>query len=176
VATGEITWSEQAYRIFELDQGVAVTLDLIRTRVHPEDILLFNEMIDWARGAGSDFDYEHRLQMPDHSVKYLRIVAHGTRDQEGRLEYIGAIQNVTERRLSEEALGNARSELARVARVTALGTLTASIAHEVNQPLAGNPHQCQHLSADAGYRPSQRRTARARLRGARFATVTVRRT
>ena len=168
VATGEITWSEQAYRIFELDQGVAVTLDLIRTRVHPEDILLFNEMIDWARGAGSDFDYEHRLQMPDHSVKYLRIVAHGTRDQEGRLEYIGAIQNVTERRLSEEALGNARSELARVARVTALGTLTASIAHEVNQPLAGiltNANTClRMLATDPPNIDGARETARRTIR------------
>src|SRR6266850_3661477 len=168
VATGEITWSEQAYRIFELDQGVAVTLDLIRTRVHPEDILLFNEMIDWARGAGSDFDYEHRLQMPDHSVKYLRIVAHGTRDQEGRLEYIGAIQNVTERRLSEEALGNARSELARVARVTALGTLTASIAHEVNQPLAGiltNANTClRMLATDPPNVDGARETARRTIR------------
>jgi C4-dicarboxylate-specific signal transduction histidine kinase len=53
------------------------------------------------------------------------------------VEYIGAIQDVTQRRLSDEALGKARSEFAHVARITALGALAASIAHEVNQPLSG---------------------------------------
>ena len=136
VATNEITWSEQLYRIFEFEQSIPVTLELIGTRVHPEDIPLFNAMIERVRGADHDFEYEHRLQMPDHSIKYLHLIAHGSRDKEGRLEYIGAAQDVTQRRLSEQALGKARSELAHVARVTSLGVLTASIAHEVNQPLA----------------------------------------
>jgi signal transduction histidine kinase len=137
VAIDEITWSEQLYRIFEFDQGVPITLELIGTRVHPEDVPLFNDMIDQARGAGSDLEYELRLMMPERSVKYLHLIAHGTRDKDGRLEYIGAVQDVTQRRLSEEALAKARSELAHVARVASLGVLTASIAHEVNQPLSG---------------------------------------
>jgi signal transduction histidine kinase len=136
VAADEITWSEQLYRIFELDQGVPVTLELIGTRVHPDDIVLLGDMIERAKGAGGDFEYEHRLKMPDHSVKHLHLIAHETRDKDGRLEYIGAAQDVTRRRLSEEALAKARSELAHVARVTSLGVLTASIGHEVNQPLA----------------------------------------
>jgi C4-dicarboxylate-specific signal transduction histidine kinase len=136
VATDEITWSEQLYRIFEFDQDMPVTLALIGTRVHPEDIPTLNDMIARARGAGGDFEYEHRLLMPDQSVKYLHLIAHGARDERGRLEYIGAAQDVTQRRLSEEALARARSELAHVARVTSLGVLTASIAHEINQPLA----------------------------------------
>ena len=90
--------------------------------------------------------------MPDHSVKYLHVIARGTRDKDGRLEYIGAAQDVTQRRLSEEALAKARSELAHVARVTSLGVLTASIAHEVNQPLAAivtNSQSClRRLAAD----------------------------
>ena len=157
VATDEITWSEQLYRIFGFDQGVPVTPELIGTRVHPEDIPLLNDMIERARGAGTDFEYEYRLQMPDQSVKYLHMVAHGTRDEDGQLEYIGAVQDVTARRLSEQALGKARSELAHVARVTALSTLTASIAHEVNQPLVGHHHQREHLSADARRGSSERR-------------------
>ena len=149
VATGEIVWSEQLYRIFKFDPGVPVTLELIASRVHPEDVTLFTDMIDLARGGG-DFDYEHRLLMPDLSVKYLHVIAHATRDKDGRPEYIGAIQDVTERRLSEEALGKARSDLARVARVTTFGALTASIAHEVNQPLSGiltNASTCLRLLA-----------------------------
>ena len=168
VATDEITWSEQLYRIFEFDPGVPVTLELIGTRVHPEDIPLLHDMIERARADGSDFEYEHRLLMPDHSVKYLHVVAHATRDQDGRLEYIGAVQDVTERRLSEEALGKARSELAHVARVTSLGALTASIAHEVNQPLSGiitNASTClRMLAADPPNIDGARETARRTIR------------
>src|SRR6266850_4337421 len=132
-----ITCLAQLYRIFEFDQGIPVTLELIGTRVHPEDIPLLHDLIERARGAGTDFEYDLRLQMPDQSIKYLHVVAHGTRDEDGLLEYIGAVQDVTARRLSEQALGKAQSELAHVARVTTLSTLTASIAHEVNQPLSG---------------------------------------
>jgi PAS domain S-box-containing protein len=135
VATDEITWSEQLYRIFEFDQGTQLTIELIGARVHPEDIPLFNDMVYRARGAHDDFDNEYRLRMPDHSVKYLHVIAHATHDKDGRLEYIGAAQDVTQRRLSEKALAKTRSELAHVTRVTGLGVLTASIAHEVNQPL-----------------------------------------
>src|SRR2546427_6878944 len=112
VTTDEITWSEQLYRIFEFDQGVRVTLELIGSRVHPEDIPLLDDIIERARGAGADFECEYRLQMPDKSVKYLHMVAHGTRDEDGRLEDIGAVQDVTARRLAEQALGKAQSELA----------------------------------------------------------------
>ncbi len=168
VATDEITWSEQLYRIFEFESGIRVTLELIRTRVHPEDIPLLNEMIDRVRGAASDVEYEHRLLMPDHSVKYLHLIAHGTRDQHGQLEYIGAVQDVTERRLSEEALSKSRSELARVARTTSLGVLTASIAHELNQPLSGiitNASTCLRMLGAVppnvnGARETARRTIR----------------
>ena len=168
VATDEITWSEQLYRIFELDQGVPVTRELINSRVHPEDLTVCHEIIERACGDGSDVEYEHRLQMPDHSVKYLHVVAHGTRDQDGRLEYLGAIQDVTERRRSEEALGKVRSELAHVARVTSLGALTASIAHEVNQPLSGiitNASTClRMLAADPPNIDGARETARRTIR------------
>jgi signal transduction histidine kinase len=168
VAADEITWSEQAYRIFEFDQGVPVTLELIGSRMHPDELPMFYEMIDRARGDGSDFNYEYRLQMLDRSIKYLHLVAHGIRDQDGQLEYIGAVQDVTERRLSEVALGKLRSELAHVARVTSLGVLTASIAHEVNQPLAGiitNASTClRMLAANPPNIDGARETARRTIR------------
>jgi len=149
-ATDEITWSEQLYRIFEVDPNVPVTLGLIGERVHPEDLPLFDDRIDRARSRGEEIEYEYRLQMPDHSIKYLHMVARGFLDQAGELEYIGAVQDVTQRRLWEEALGQARSDLAHVARVTSLGVLTASIAHEVNQPLSGiitNASTCLRMLA-----------------------------
>jgi PAS domain S-box-containing protein len=134
--TDEITFSEELYRIFELDRDSPVTPEKIASRVHPEDIQLLTEKMELARREISDHDYEIRLRMPNGTIKYLRTKSHGIRDRNGRLEHIGAIQDVTKHRMSEEALGKARSELAHVARVTSLGVLTASIAHEVNQPLA----------------------------------------
>jgi PAS domain S-box-containing protein len=168
VETDEITWSEELYRIFGFERDVPVTLDLIGTRVHPEDIPLLNDMVERARGAVKDFEYEHRLLMPDYSVKYLHLIAHGIRDNDGRLEYIAAVQDVTQRQISEEALAKARSELAHVASVTSLTTLTASIAHEVNQPLSGivtNASTClRMLTLDPpnvdGARETVRRTIR----------------
>ena len=167
VATDEITWSEELYRIFELDPAVSLTLELIGARVHPEDSHWFHEMIDRAR-SGSDFELDHRLLLPDGSVKYLHVVAHGSRDQDGRQEYIGAVQDVTERRLAEAALGKLQSQLAHVARVTSLGALTASIAHEVNQPLSGiitNASTClRMLAADPPNVDGARETARRTVR------------
>jgi PAS domain S-box-containing protein len=168
VATDELTWSKQLYRIFDFDQSVPVTLERIGTRVHPDDIPMLHDMIERARAAVSDFEYGHRLLMPDHSTKFLHLTAHGVRDNQGRLEYIGAVQDVTQRRRSEEALAKARSELAKVARVTSLGVLTASIAHEVNQPLSGiitNSNTClRMLSADPPNVEGARETARRTIR------------
>ncbi len=179
VSTDEITWSEQLYRIYELEIGVPVTLELIRTRVHPEDLTLYEKMIGQARNGGDDFEWQYRLMMPDGTIKYLHAVAHATRDQVGELEYIAAVQDVTERRLSEEALAAVRSELAHMTRVTSLGALTASIAHEVNQPLSGiitNASTClRMLAADPPNVDGARETAQRTIRdGHRAADVITR--
>ncbi len=168
VATDDITWSEQLYRIYEFEIGVPVTLELIRTRVHPDDLTLLERMVEQVRNGENDFEWQCRLVMPDHSIKYLHAVAHATRDHDGQVEYIAAVQDVTARRMSEEALATARSELAKVARAASLGVLTASIAHEVNQPLSGiitNASTClRMLLADPpnvdGARETVRRTIR----------------
>jgi PAS domain-containing protein len=97
VATDEITWSEELYRIYEVEVGTPVTLELIRTRIHPEDTSLPEKMksVDQASAGGTDFEWQYRLMMPDRSLKYMHAVAHATRDQEGQLEYIAAVQDVT---------------------------------------------------------------------------------
>ena len=139
VSTDEVTWSEQAHRFFGLAPGVRASIGSISSRIHPEDRMALHDLIDRLRAGGGSFEqeHEHRLLMHDGSVKHLHLVAQGSRDTDGQLEYIGAVQDVTQRRLDEEALGKARSELAHVARVMSLGALTASIAHELNQPLSG---------------------------------------
>jgi C4-dicarboxylate-specific signal transduction histidine kinase len=168
VATDEITWSEQLYRIYELEIGVPVTLELIRTRVHPEDLSLLAKMVEKARAGMNDFEWQYRLLMPDRSIKYMHTVAYATRDQDGQLEYIAAVQDVTARRMSEEALAKSRSDLAKVARATTLGVLTASIAHEVNQPLSGiitNASTClRMLDANPPNLEGARETVRRTIR------------
>jgi len=178
-ALDEFTWSDELYRIYEIDPVVPLTLELIVSRVHPDDVALFQEMVDRARAGVSDFEFEARLMMPDHSVKYLHFIVHGPRAKDGQLEYFGAIQDVTQRRLAEEALGKARAELTHVARVSSLGALTASIAHEVNQPLAGimtNASTCvRMLAADPPNSQIACETARYMIRDAERASNVIKR-
>lgn len=175
--TDELTWSEELYRIFELDQTKPMTLDLIRTRIHPDDRETFDKGLDRARATGEDFEKYYRLLMPNYSVKYVHVVAQALQDQVGQVEYIGAVQDVTERRLSEEALDKARSELAHMARVLSLGALTASIAHEVNQPLSGiitNASTCvRMLDANPPNVDGARETARRTIRDSHRASDVI---
>jgi signal transduction histidine kinase len=127
----------QLYQIFGFEPNTPVTLERIGSRAHPDDIPMLYDMIERASASAADFEYQHRLLMPDLSVKHLHLVGRSSRDVDGRLEYIGAAQDVTKSKLADDALNTARSELARIARTLTLSALTASIAHEVNQPLAG---------------------------------------
>jgi signal transduction histidine kinase len=177
VATDEITWSDQLYRIFDFDPSVRVTFEKIASRVHPDDLPEFHEQVERARRHGGNLEFEYRLQWPDHSLRYLHLTAHGSLDAEGQMEYIGAVQDVTERSISEQALSRARADLARVARVTSLGTLTASIAHEVNQPLAGiitNASTClRMLAANRPNIDGARETVHRTIRDAKRASDVI---
>jgi PAS domain S-box-containing protein len=136
MTTGQRFGSKEFFRILGYNQPRSVTFDMVLQRAHPEDRTSVEQAIDCATRHGKDLDYEHRLLMPDGSVKYVHVVAHAVRDQANQLEFIGAVVDITATKQAEEKLHNARMELAHVTRVATLGELTASIAHEVNQPLA----------------------------------------
>ena len=136
VATGARSGSREFFRILGFDDPHSVTFEMVLQRSHPEDRARVAQTIDRASRDGTDLDYEHRLLMPDGSIKYVHVVAHVNRDHAGHLEFIGAVVDVTATKQAEEKLHRAQVELAHVTRVTTLGELTASIAHEVNQPLA----------------------------------------
>ena len=136
VVTGEIIWSEETFRIFGYDKAPSVTLDIVVQRIHPDDRARAQQTIDRASSDGRDFDHEYRLLMPNGSAKYVHATAHAVTDASGGVEFVGAVTDVTARKRAEEKLHEAQAELAHVTRVTALGELAASIAHEVNQPLA----------------------------------------
>jgi len=143
----EHDWSEEAFRIFEFDPAAKVTVELIRNTIHPEDLPTFEAVI--ARGmTGADVDFGFRIVTSRGTVKHLRGMARVMAQSGGRPLFIGALQDVTQSKLAEEALDKARSELAHVARITTLNALTASIAHEVNQPLSGiitNASTCRRM-------------------------------
>jgi len=136
-ATGEILWSDETFRIFQFDRATIPTVELILQRIHPEDAGLVQQITERASRDGKDFDYECRLAMPDGSIKNVQVVAHVVRAASGRngIEFVGALTDITERKHAEEALRQAQADLAHVSRVTTMGELTASLAHEVNQPI-----------------------------------------
>jgi len=136
VSTGERVGSKEFFRILGFDQPHSVTFEMILQRAHPEDIARVKQAIERASREGKDLDYEHRLVMPDRSIKFVHVVARADRNHAGQLEYVGAVVDVTATKQAEAKLHKAQAELAHVTRVTTLGEMTASISHEVNQPLA----------------------------------------
>jgi PAS domain S-box-containing protein len=141
-STGEIQWSDESFRIFQIDPSIKPTIELALQRVHPDDCALVNQAIDGASHGEADFDLTHRLLMPNGSVKYVHVRSRAVKDADGNLEVVGAITDITAAKKAQEALRDserrlleAQTELSHINRVAILGELTASIAHEVSQPL-----------------------------------------
>ena len=136
VSSGEIFWSEESFRIFGYDRTTKPSLELVIQRTHPTDIARVRQLIDRASRDGKDWELEHQLLMPDGSIKTVHVVARAVRDESSRVEFVGAIVDVSAAKRAEQQLRHAQAELAHMSRVMTLGQLTASIAHEVNQPIA----------------------------------------
>ena len=156
VITGDLVWSEEHCRIFGLDPAnpPPLTYDLFISLVHPEDRpMLEQKLPDVVRDrARAEFDY--RIVLRDGSIKHLHSVGRPIVDEHGEVrDYVGSSMDVTDRRRAEAALREAEAELTRVARLTTMGELAASIAHEVNQPLSAivtNAEAClRWISRDA---------------------------
>ncbi|SPB15649.1 two-component regulatory system, sensor kinase protein [Caballeronia novacaledonica] len=133
---GTMWWSDEAYRIFDYPRDLEPSIDAILARTHPDDIAIVRGAHEAAIGGASDIDVEHRLLLPDGSVKHVHFVAHRASTEADGDEYVGALMDVTDTKLAQEALARSTAELAHVTRVTMLGELAASIAHEVTQPMA----------------------------------------
>jgi PAS domain S-box-containing protein len=135
-ASGDVVWSKETYLIMGVSQTVQPTIDIIVERTHPDDRARVQQEFDRAAHGGHEYDYEHRLLMPNGDIKHLHVRAHRVSYASGEQEIVGALVDVTAARKAQEALHAAQAELAHASRVATLGELTASIAHEVNQPLA----------------------------------------
>jgi signal transduction histidine kinase len=137
IATGEMAWSNETYRIWGVDRTVMPTIELVLERIHEDDRPAVQAQIDRAKEGEQNFDFECRLLMPDGRIKHVHVRARRMKYKSGEEEIVGALMDVTEGKRAQEALQEAQAELAHITRITTLGELTASIAHEVNQPLAG---------------------------------------
>jgi len=111
VPTGEIFWSVETFRIFDCDPGTRPTVEFVLSRVHPDDRDLVQQHIDRASRSGEGFDFEHRLLLPDGSIKHVRVTAHPSRDRTGDLEFVGAITDVTRQRGAEAVITAQEAEL-----------------------------------------------------------------
>jgi PAS domain S-box-containing protein len=127
-STGEIIWSEETFRIFQFDRSTKPTVELILRRIHPEDSASVKETVERASQDGKDFDHEYRLVMPDNSVKYVHVVARALSDKSGRIEFVGAVMDVTEGKRVEEKLRQNQAYLHESQRLGHMGSWAYNVS------------------------------------------------
>jgi PAS domain S-box-containing protein len=141
VASGQIYWSDETFRIFEYDPATTPTIQTVLDRVHPEDRPRVRQTIDRAASDKRDFTDEYRLLMPDGSIKHVGVLARRTPTEDTQTAvFVGAVTDITERKRAGEEHARLRqleADLARINRVSMMGELAASLAHEIKQPIAG---------------------------------------
>jgi PAS domain S-box-containing protein len=136
-----VHWSQEHYRLFGLDpKSDSPSFETAYQRIHPEDRATFNQAVEQAIRERADFEVDFRTVLPDGSTKYVHSVGHPVFSASGELvEFVGTGMDVTERRQAEkerERLRQVQADLAHINRATTMGELTASLAHEINQPIA----------------------------------------
>jgi len=129
-------WSRETFRIYRFDETTRPTLEALLARTHPDDRTLVKETVEKAFREKSGFDIEHRLLMGDVSIRFVRFVTR-IAEEVGGVRFVGAVMDITDAKRSFDELQRVQSDLARITRVTTMGQLAASIAHEINQPLTG---------------------------------------
>jgi len=156
--------SEEWYRIYGFDpeEGIPAWEERLQ-RIHPEDRAKWQGAIERAIGEKSDYEVEFRILLPDGTVKYIHTVGHSVLNASGDLvQFVGSSMDISGSKRAEEA----QADLAHVSRVTTMGELTASLAHEVNQPIAAavtNANTCLRWLAGDTPNVEEARAAATRI-------------
>jgi len=173
--TNELFWSDESYRVFGYRPGeVEPNYPFFLERVHAEDRESLKKIVDEAMANQSDFTVEFRIILPNGTIRHVQSGArHIDKGPDEGAYYIGTNMDITERKSAErelrrgaEKLRETQAELAHVSRVTTMGELAASIAHEVNQPIAGvviNGNTCLRLLAHWKEESVELKAARAAI-------------
>jgi DNA-binding NtrC family response regulator len=128
VGSGAIYWSRETFRIFEFEPSAKPTIELILQRTHPEDRSTLQQFMEGVSRERKEFDFEHRLLMPDGSVRHVRVVGRRSKDGAGNFEFVGAVTDITERKRAEEALRRSENYLAEAQRLTHSGSWVWEVA------------------------------------------------
>jgi signal transduction histidine kinase/PAS domain-containing protein len=138
VSSGHIAWSEETFRILEYDRANKPTVEVILQRTHPEDRAFVQETLDQAAGDRKAFDFEHRLLVPDGSVKYVRVVGHpSTNYESGNFEFVGAVTDITESKRAEALRDGESRILEMIVRDAPLEEILENLVRVVEAQFAG---------------------------------------
>jgi PAS domain S-box-containing protein len=121
-STGELFWTQETFRIFGLDPAIAPSLDVVFERIHPEDRPAVKDTLDRVSCLGGDLDFEHRLLLPDGSVKHLHVLGRAVRGESGVVEYIGATMDITSGKQAEEQLRRSKAYLVEAEKLSRAGS------------------------------------------------------
>jgi PAS domain S-box-containing protein len=148
ISSGEIYWSRETFRIFGYEPPVKATIEMVRQRTHPEDRPFVKQLIDRITREMKAFDFEHRLLMPDGSVKHVRVVGRPSQDESGRFEFVGAVTDITERKQAEENLRRSEASLLEAQRLSHTGSWrhelssgTVSVSPEIHRMFGIEPNE-----------------------------------
>ncbi len=179
VDSDAISMSEQLRLLLELDAGVGLCGADLRELIHPDDVEGFEERLSALARGDESIEHEMRVVPVSGRVRYIRAFVQMLRQSDRAVQRVGAVQDVTQRRVAEESLDRVRSQLAHITRITSLGELAASIAHEVNQPLAGiitNANTClRMLTGDPPDIDGAMKTAQRSIRDGNRASEVIKR-